>query len=580
MEVFRKLQDLLTKSEQRKALLLLLMMIIGMLLETFSIGLIVPLMTVMMSNSDSSNSFIHHIFSPLNGPAETHVLSGMLLLAGIYSLKSTFVAFLTWWQAKFSFGIQKHVSQRLFSTYMGQPYAFHLSINSAQLIRNATIEANLLTLSVSALLLLLTEILVILGIAILLVSIEPIGALIVISIFSVSGYAFLKLTRAKISRWGIDRQYHEGKRIQQLQQGFGSIKDVLISGNSEYFLNNYSRHNTETARVAANQMALQNMPRLFLESLAIVSLAIIVLVMTHRGLDFKSTLPTLALFAAAAFRLLPSANRVLQSIQTVRYGIPIIELLHHELNTPHKTDPQKVQPLPEFNSSIQLKSLTFSYANTSNPALENICLRINKSEFIGFIGTSGSGKSTLVDIILGLLTPQSGEIRIDGNDIKLSPDSWRPNIGYVPQTIYLTDDSIRRNIAFGIPDDKINASSLERAINAAQLSNFIAELDEGLDTKVGERGIRLSGGQRQRIGIARALYHDPEILVLDEATSALDTSTEESVMGAIDALHGKKTVIIVAHRLSTVSRCDRLYRFEQGKLVEETSPNEFFKKTK
>jgi ATP-binding cassette, subfamily B, bacterial PglK len=574
MKVFHKLQALLTKSEQKSAIALLIMMVMGMFLEAFSIGLVVPLLTLMIQDNISQKySFLDQIYSSTNHLTEYQVvILGMLLLVTIYAFKNLFIAWLTWWQARFSFDIQKHVSQKLFETYLGQPYAFHLTRNSAQLIRNATIEANLLTVSVSAFLLLVTEVLVILGVVTLLIAIEPLGALVIVGIFSIAGYAFLKLTRNRISQWGIDRQFHEGMRIQQLQQGLGAVKDIILLNIQRYFLNQYSLHNSESARVAANQMTLQNMPRLFLESLAIVGLAVLVLLMMAQGTNFTAIVPTLGLFAAAAFRLLPSANRVLQSIQTVRYGIPIIELLHDEIELSERINTTDQITISKFSSSIQVRNLSFTYPQTHKPALENIDLTIYKGDFIGLIGTSGSGKSTLIDMLMGLHTPQLGEISVDGKDIRLSIQSWQSQIGYVPQTIYLTDDSLRRNIAFGIPDDKINIISLERAIAAAQLDEFIQQLEFGLDTEVGERGLRLSGGQRQRIGIARALYHDPDILVLDEATSALDTFTEASVMSAIDALHGIKTVIIVAHRLSTVANCDRLYKFEQGRLMNETGP--------
>lgn len=577
MKVFFKLQALLTKSEKKGAIALLIMMVIGMFLEAFSIGLVVPLLTLMIQGNISQKyPFLDHLYSSTNHLTEYQlVILGMLLLVSIYAFKNLFIGWLTWWQARFSFDIQKNVSRKLFETYLRQPYDFHLKRNSAQLIRNATIEANLLTVSVSAFLLLVTEILVILGVVTLLIAIEPLGALVIVGIFSISGYAFLKLTRNRISQWGIARQFHEGMRIQQLQQGLGAVKDIVILNIQRYFINQYSLHNSESARVAANQMTLQNMPRLFLESLAIFGLAVLVLIMMRQGSNFTAIVPTLGLFAAAAFRLLPSANRVLQSIQTVRYGIPIIELLHNEIELSERINKTDQITMGRFSSSIQVRNLSFSYPETQKPALENINLTINKGDFIGLIGTSGSGKSTLIDMIMGLQIPQLGEISVDGKDIRLSTQSWQSQIGYVPQTIYLTDDSLRRNIAFGIPDDKINVKSLERAITAAQLDEFIQQLEYGLDTEVGERGLRLSGGQRQRIGIARALYRDPDILILDEATSALDSSTEESVMSAIDALHGVKTIIIVAHRLSTVANCDRLYKFEQGRLVNETSPENY-----
>ncbi|WP_254258512.1 ABC transporter ATP-binding protein [Methylovorus sp. MM2] len=545
-----------------------------MALETLGIGLVIPLVGLMMQD-DLANRyvFVARVYDKLGDPSQPElVMWGMLFLVTVYGVKNLFLAFLAWRQARFAFGVQEQLSQRLFDIYLGQQYTFHLLRNSAQLIRNVTIETNLLTISISAFLLIMTEALVIIGIAVLLLCIEPVGAVLVVSILAIAGYGFLKLTRNKIMRWGTTRQYHDGMRIQHLQEGLGGVKDVLLLGRGINFLKEYATHNSKSARVAGQQVGLQQMPRLGLEFLAISGLSMLVVIMIRQGGKIENVLPILGLFAAAAFRLLPSANRMLQSIQTVRYGIPIIDTLYEELKLKidgHDTKPTCTMP---FIQELQVRNLTFMYPNTTSPALNNISLNIRKGESIGFIGTSGSGKSTLVDIIMGLLVPNIGEVVVDGQEITKNLRGWQSKIGYVPQSIYLTDDTLRRNIAFGLADDQIDESAVMRAIKAAQLDEFITSLEIGLDTIVGERGVRLSGGQRQRIGIARALYHDPQVLILDEATSALDTTTEEGIMEAIEALHGAKTIIIVAHRLSTVENCDRLYRLALGSLVDETVP--------
>lgn len=576
MDIFLKFFNLLTGTEQRNAVILLCFMFVGMVLETLGIGLVIPLIALMMQDNVSEKyPIIEQIFDLLGNPTQSEIIIfAMFMLVGVYGIKNLFLAFLSWHQARFAYGVQRQVSQRLFNTYVSQPYIFHLQRNSAQLIRNATVETNLLTLSISAFLLIMTESLIVMGIAVLLVLIEPLGAILVVSTFFVAGYGFLKLTRSRVVHWGSARQLHDGMRIQHLQQSLGGIKDVILLGRSESFQKHYHFHNSESAKVAGKQIGLQYIPRLCLEFLAVAGLALLVLVMIRQGRELASILPTLGLFAAAAFRLLPSANRMLQSIQTVRYGIPIINTLHEEfMLKAEETADVSTQPL-QFINKIQIKNLNFSYPSSSTQALTNINMQVNKGTSVGFIGTSGSGKSTLVDIFMGLLTPQNGEILVDDKNILSNIRGWRMQVGYVPQTIFLTDDTLRRNIAFGLPDDQINEIFVKRSIKAAQLEDFTNSLMDGLDTVVGERGVRLSGGQRQRIGIARALYHDPQVLILDEATSALDTATEEGVMAAIEALHGVKTIIIVAHRLSTVKHCDKLYRFEQGQLVEESFPLE------
>jgi len=381
--------------------------------------------------------------------------------------------------------------------------------------------------------------------------------------------------RATIGRWGLARQHHEGLRIQQLQQGLGSAKDIKLLGREGEFLAQYSVHNIQSARVAQYQATLQQLPRMILELLAVAGLAALVATLLAQGREMAGILPTVGLFAAAAFRLAPSVTRVLSAVQSFRYGMPVTNTLYDELKlTATEPAPRNPNGPAAFQTEIRLADVRYTYQGAHAPVLNALCISILKGESVGFVGPSGSGKSTMVDVILGLLTPDEGQVMVDGQDVQRSLRAWQDQIGYVPQSIYLTDDTLRRNVAFGLPDDKIDDAAVQRAIKAAQLEDFVAGQPDGLETVVGERGVRLSGGQRQRIGIARALYHDPAVLVLDEATSALDTDTEAGVMQAVMALQGSKTILIVAHRLSTVEHCDRLYQLERGEVVAEGTPAE------
>jgi ABC-type multidrug transport system fused ATPase/permease subunit len=347
------------------------------------------------------------------------------------------------------------------------------------------------------------------------------------------------------------------------------VKDVLLLGREQDFLDQYQLHNVASARASRNHDTLHQTPRLALELLAVLGLAIFVLVKLRSGVAVDSLVPTIGLFAAAAFRIMPSANRVISAGHHVQYALPALSTLYNEL-APAADGVVSRQPPPApmaLQHSIRMTGVTFTYPGAPNPALSQVELTIAPGTTVGFIGGSGAGKSTLVNVLLGLLPPDSGRVEVDGVDIAAQPRSWQRNIGYVPQTIFLTDDSLRRNIAFGIPADRIDEAAVMRAVSAAQLEEFVGSLPEGLATSVGERGVRVSGGQLQRIGIARALYHNPSVLVLDEATSSLDTLTERGVMRAVGALHGQKTIIIVAHRVSTLQDCDRIFKLEEGRLV-------------
>jgi len=569
---------LLSPAERNRAILLLGIMVIGMALEVAGVGLVIPVVALLtQQNPIESYPALKTALDYFGQPdQETLIVGALLALLGVYLIKNVYLGIMVWRQTQFSFNLQAELSQRLFTIYLRQPYTFHLQRNSAHLIRNVQSEVNIFTAYVVLPAMhLVAESMVLLGLCALLVIVEPLGTLVVMMVLGIAAWGFSKTSKKHTSRWGQARQYHDGMRMQQLHQGLGGAKDVKLMGREGDFLNQYRIHNIESARVNQYQSTMQQLPRLWLEVLGVAGLVTLVLIMLFQGREIATILPTLGLFAAAAFRLMPSVNRMLGSVQSLRYGMPVIDTLNEELNLDVPVILKKVSSnISEFQNNIILDGVAFTYSGSRDPAIKNISIMINKGESIGLVGKSGSGKSTLVDIVLGLLLPDSGVVAIDGHDIHENLRAWQDQIGYVPQSIYLTDDSFRRNVAFGLPDDQIDNVAVKRAVQAAQLEKFVSSLPDGIETIVGERGIRLSGGQRQRIGIARALYHDPNVLVLDEATSALDTATENGVMHAVMALQGEKTIIIVAHRLSTVEHCDRLYRLEQGKVIEQGAPSE------
>lgn len=578
MSAWRKIYAVLSSSERKRAMVLLVLMFVGMMLETLGIGLFIPALTLLIQG-DIAGQYpaVVPVLARMGNPSQQSlVIGGTLVLVCVYFVKALYLAFLAWWQTRYAFSLQKRISQQLFTTYLYQPYTFHLQRNSAQLIRNVTGEVNIFTYkTLLPGMLLITEVLVLLGIGSLLMLVEPVGAIIVALTLGGASWGFHRATRGSISRWGEARQYHEGLRIQRLQEGLGGAKEVKLLGRESNFLGKYGVHNIQSARVGEYQITLQQLPRIWLELLAVTGMALLILSMIAQGRDLLQIAPTLGLFAIAAFRLMPSMSRILSSAQSLRFGLPVINTLHEELSlSMPKADRKGTNETVVLQKTVGLVNVSYTYPNALKPALQGLMVNIRQGETVGFIGPSGAGKSTLVDILLGLLTPDSGVVSVDGVDIREKLRNWQDQIGYVPQTIFLTDDTLRSNIAFGLPPEQINEEAVWRGIRAAQLDDFVKSLPQGLDTMVGERGVRLSGGQRQRIGIARSLYHDPEVLVLDEATSSLDVDTENEVMQAVRSLHGSKTIIIVAHRLSTVEHCDRLYRLEQGHVVEEGMPGE------
>ena len=563
-----KIWFLLTPQQRKSAIGLLGLMIIGMVLETLGVGLVIPVIALITDeNLAKSYPRLQPALEFLGNPDQKTIIVGaMLSLVGIYLIKSVFLGFLVWRQSRFAFGIQANISQQLFTTYLRQPYMFHLQRNSATLIQNTTQEVSQFTFgAILPGMGLITESLVVVGLASLLLIAEPIGAVAVVITLGSAAIIFHKFTRRKVTSLGALRQFHDRLRQQHLQQGLGGAKDVKLLGREDDFLRQYKNHSDHIALVGQRMQTLTQLPRLWIELLAMIGLASIVLIMVVQGKSIGAIAPTLGLFAAAAFRLMPSVNRILNYTQSMRYGLATTNTLCTELKL-NSSAPNAASTIIAPWQEITLRDVCFTYPNAPAPALNHLSLAIQRGETVGFIGPSGSGKSTLVDVVLGLLTPSAGTILLGNSDIQNILRGWQNQIGYVPQSIYLTDDSLRRNVAFGLSDNKIDNAAVARAIRSAQLEDFVCSLPEGLETVVGERGIRLSGGQRQRIGIARALYHDPSVLVLDEATSALDTATEQGVMEAITALHGTKTILIVAHRLSTVEHCDRLYRLNFGRL--------------
>ena len=567
IETVKIVWRLFTRSDRIAFIRIVFMVIIGMFLETVSLGIVVPIIGILtQDNYQEKYPWIVDLFGSLS--REELISAVMVAMVFIYIVRSLFLFWSLWIQKGFSASVSGRLSQSLFSIYLRQPYMFHLQRNSSTLMRNAKNATSVVTCGVDPFLVLLTDGLVAIAMFSLLIYVEPIGTLAVLLVFGISTLLFQRLTRRRIDNWGYRVDYHETKILQHLQEGFGGAKDVKILGRENEFLSQHEKHLGESIRINRIYNVILTLPMSFMEIITNVGLCLLVVSMVVRDRPLSDIVPILGLFAAAAFRVMPSINRLLMATQTLIFNRSIIASVYRDflLDSPEVNSAQRVEP---FAKQLELKDVSFKYPTAATPSLQDVSLVVKRGEAVGFVGPSGAGKSTLVDVILGLFAPTSGVVSVDGSDVHQNLRNWQNQIGYVPQAIYLTDDTLRRNVAFGLNDENIDDDLVREAIHLAQLQEFVSTLPDGLETVVGERGVRLSGGQRQRIGIARALYHKPSVLVLDEATSSLDTPTEHGVMQAVQALQGSKTVIIVAHRLSTVEYCDRLYRIEDSRITEE-----------
>jgi ABC-type multidrug transport system fused ATPase/permease subunit len=496
---------------------------------------------------------------------------GLLILLNL--LKAVYLIFLNWRQSAFATNLSEEITEKLFYSYLNQSYEFHIQRNSSVLLKNLQHDANQIMHICSAYITIFLEFLVILGLSIFLFIIEPKGAITLVLTVCFFSYLFHKITSKRIAMWGEVQNYSHSLKNQYILQALGGIKEIKILGRIDMFFDKFKKLNKNLSKIHINYSIISGIPRVYLEFLAMLGLSILIIEMTLLSKSIETILPVIGIFLASAFRLLPSINKILGSLQLLKINQTVITNLKNEFRTSPILNQKKDNLEIIFNKEIIFKNISYHYPNSIKNVLENINFQIKKGDLIGIVGKSGSGKSTLIDLLIGVLIPSQGGIYVDGININNYMASWQSKIGYVPQNIYLTDDSLKNNIALGIDEKNIDEGLLNESIINADLFDFIQSLPNQLDTSVGERGVRLSGGQRQRIGIARALYHKPSILVLDEATSALDNETEKNVMNSVIKLKNKITIIVIAHRLTTLKECNYILNLQEGKLIYEDKTN-------
>lgn len=576
-DILKKLNVLLDKKQKRTMLFMVLMMIFGAVLEACSVSMVIPVVGVVIDeNSIQKYEIVRNIYNALHMQSITQfALLMMTALILIFIIKNIYL----YWQLKlmyrFVYTNQFRTSERMMKNYLRKGYEFYLNADTAVIQRNITSDVNNMYALILSLLQLISEVIVFVVLLGVMVASDWKMTVIIALPLLATLFIIKKVVKPIMNKAGKENQdFYSGlfKWISQTVQG---IKEVKIAGKEQYFTEEYIKCGRGYVNAVQKYTLYNSIPRLLIETVCIASLVGYMMILVSQGESVKEVTAVLSAFVVAAVRMMPCANRINNQLTSMAFYQPffmgVSDNLQDEIsgeNTDMSFAEVAKEKLP-VKKSIELRDITYHYPNAEPLIFDHANMEIPVGAAVGIVGASGAGKTTVVDILLGLLDIQTGGVYADGVSIKENYRSWLKNVGYIPQMIFMLDDTIRKNVAFGIVGEEIDEERLWEVLKEAQLDEFVKSLPEGADTSIGERGIRISGGQRQRIGIARALYYDPEVLILDEATSALDNDTEAAIMDSINSLHGRKTLIIIAHRLQTIEKCDMIYRVENGKAVLE-----------
>lgn len=579
--MLKKISYIFTKADKIKIGMLMLLVIAGSFLELLAVSVFSPFIELIMDmDSIEENDVISYLYHMLNFRQIEHFLAFLALcIIAIYIVKNVYIIAEKNIIYRFSYRIQRTMSTRLLRSYMQEPYTFHLNKNISVLQRSMQEDTDQFTKGIIHSMEMAAEVCVCVSIGIYLYIVSKSITVIVAGLLLFCLAIFSYISRKYSSAWGREGQQYKSKIYQWMNQSLSGIKEIKVLNREESFIRKYDGYFVRYARVLRLSRLIGVVPKYIIEMVCMAGLLLAVIFKIFYGQkDLNEFVPQLAVFAVAAFRLLPSVGKINEHLSAVLYAVPSLDLIYNDLLEVDKLEVTKKEKDHDwkFKNKVEVRNVTYAYPDGDVNVIENANFAIDRGTTVAFVGASGAGKSTMVDILLGLLTPQYGRIYADGMDIYKNLPTWQKEIGYIPQVIYLSDDTIRNNVAFGIDEKEIDEAAVVHALQQAQLFDFVESLPEGLDTFVGDRGVRLSGGQRQRIGIARALYHNPEVLVLDEATSALDNDTESAVMEAIEKLQGHKTILIIAHRLTTIKNADVIYEVGDGK-VERKEKQEVLK---
>ena len=574
--MYYKLKTILSKNQLGLIYIFIFLSLITMALELIGLGLIVPFIKSLMSNgADFAIVKFLNKFDLFPESQTEFVIIFITLISAVYTVKTFYLTFFSYAQTKLVADFRVSLSNQIYNIYLNKSFKFHLNNNSSKLIRNID-EVSLVVSLIENIIITISELIVFTGISIFVIWYEPLGAVIIILFFSLFGYLFINIVNMKVKNWGELRQRYSGLRLKYLNEGFRLIKFAKILQKTKELNKIYTDNNKKLNLYEIKQIFTASLPKLWLEWLIVLAFTVVILVMISLEKDMQYILPIIVLFAAAGFRIMPSLLRIINCLQKIIYNQPALDIIFKEFEkNKNNLHLKKIdRPIISFENKIKLKDIAFRYNESSEFIFKKIDLEIIQGETIGIVGESGKGKTTLINIILGLLKPTEGKITVDKTDIFESLENWQKKIGYVSQDVFLTDDTIKKNIAFGFNEDEIDEKKIELTLKKANLEEFIKNLDNGINTKIGEFGDRISGGQRQRIAIARALYNDPDILILDEFTNSLDNTTEEKIVNEISNIKEKRTLIIIAHRFSTLKNCDHVYKLENKAIKKVSQLNE------
>ena len=576
-QILKKMSVLLDKKQKWTMVGLMFLMVIGAVLQTAGVGLLVQVVSVVIDPAAVENSDLVKMFYEFLGCKDFRSFSIMVmsLLVVVFAVKNAFLFVQQKLTFAFIYTNQFRTSERMMRNYLCRGYEFYLNADTAVVQRSITSDVNNMYALILALLQLMSDGVVSLFVVGYCLMTNGLMTILLAASLLILMALIKRVLKPVMAKAGKDNQDYYSSLFKWISQTVQGIKEVKVTCKEQYFVDEYCKCGTGYVNAVQRYSLYNNVPKLLIETVCIGVMMGYMIVLTFSGTSTENMLEVFSTLAAAAFVLLPAVNRINNQINSIAYFEPFFmgvsdnlqeEIDDSKVDMSFATDEEEKLPL---RHAIEMKDIVYAYPNTDKLIFDHAQLKIPIGSAVGIVGTSGAGKSTIVDILLGLLKVKEGTIYADGVDVNTQYRKWLKNIGYIPQMIFMLDDTIRKNVAFGVPEEKIDEERLWEVLKEAQLDEFVKSLPEGLDTSIGERGIRLSGGQRQRIGIARALFHDPEVLILDEATSALDNDTEAAIMDSINRLHGKKTLIIIAHRLQTIQKCDLVYRVEEGRATVE-----------